>query len=272
MNQTTSANLVRSWVATYTDGLPVEVRDGRRDEIESDLWSQASEAAESGRSSGSLAGETYARLLLGIPSDLSWRFENLQLTRLHEARRQRAKSDLRVTSALAIGGGAAWSLSILLFWATGSQSGGVSDPIRWIEMMTAMLATWAMAGALIGLTFAFQEYLRAPVALFGTISASIGALAILGAYVGLIALPLGSALIVWQLSRIRVFGSAIANVHVAVSLLASLSIFEGLTHWADMGNSWPLLFVAMAVYGISWATVGWSVRHGVTLTESASQR
>ena len=49
MNAERSAALVRRWVAVYTRGLPTEVRQDRRDEIDDDLWCQMVDASESGR-------------------------------------------------------------------------------------------------------------------------------------------------------------------------------------------------------------------------------
>jgi hypothetical protein len=69
----TAAALVRGWVGLYTRGLPAEVRDARRAEIESDLWSQAEEAEYLGQTASSVEIEMFARLVLGIPADIGWR-------------------------------------------------------------------------------------------------------------------------------------------------------------------------------------------------------
>ena len=69
-----SVGLVGGWVDLYTRGLPAELRDGRRDEIAGDLWSQFEEAAVIGRSERATANEILVRLVAGIPADISWRF------------------------------------------------------------------------------------------------------------------------------------------------------------------------------------------------------
>jgi hypothetical protein len=69
----TAAALVRGWVGLYTRGLPAEVRDARRAEIESDLWSQTEEAEYLGQGASSVEIEMLARLVLGIPADIGWR-------------------------------------------------------------------------------------------------------------------------------------------------------------------------------------------------------
>ncbi len=67
--------LVRKWVRLYTMGLPIEDKQTRRDEIDSDLWEQMQDAAGSGNGTGA-AWNIFGRLLFGIVDDLSWRMEN----------------------------------------------------------------------------------------------------------------------------------------------------------------------------------------------------
>jgi hypothetical protein len=64
---------VRAWTNVYTWGLPVEYREARRDEIESDLWESVHDAASDRRT---LALQIAARLVAGIPDDLGWRSEH----------------------------------------------------------------------------------------------------------------------------------------------------------------------------------------------------
>ena len=68
-----AARLVRGWVRLYTSGLPAEVRDGRREEIDGDLWEQVRDAMEIGRVPRYLRSDVLVRWLLGVPADLSWR-------------------------------------------------------------------------------------------------------------------------------------------------------------------------------------------------------
>ncbi|CAN5119733.1 hypothetical protein BH18ACT5_BH18ACT5_02810 [soil metagenome] len=62
-------NLVRSWVRLYT--LDLGDRDGRRAEIESDLWEHQHDAQASGE--GAVAISILGRWAAGLPADLSWR-------------------------------------------------------------------------------------------------------------------------------------------------------------------------------------------------------
>ena len=62
-----------AWVATYTWGLPGDVRAERREEIDCDLWHHQRLAARRGDSSLGTATEVLSRTLLGITSDITWR-------------------------------------------------------------------------------------------------------------------------------------------------------------------------------------------------------
>ena len=68
--------VVRAWTRLYTTRLPVVSRDLRRAEIDSDLWEFERDAA---RSDLAPALHVLARLLLGIPDDLSWRASHVSL-------------------------------------------------------------------------------------------------------------------------------------------------------------------------------------------------
>ncbi len=64
--------MVRGWVATYTFGLPVEMRRRRRDEVAADLADEALDAVRR-REQGTLIRRRMTRLVRGIPADLAWR-------------------------------------------------------------------------------------------------------------------------------------------------------------------------------------------------------
>lgn len=63
----------RRWVSLYTRSLPVAECQRRRDEIESDLFEHEDEARNAGVSAARLNAEILARVLVGVPADLSWR-------------------------------------------------------------------------------------------------------------------------------------------------------------------------------------------------------
>jgi hypothetical protein len=66
--------LVRGWTWLYTCHLPDTMRDARRLEIESDLWESQHDATSTPEVR--VAAQVLLRLVLGIPDDLRWRFEN----------------------------------------------------------------------------------------------------------------------------------------------------------------------------------------------------
>jgi TonB family protein len=68
---------VRLWTTVYTAGLPAVRRDVRLEEIESDLWeAQRDSHGDPARSS---ALHVFVRLLSGIPDDLGWRLEQVNV-------------------------------------------------------------------------------------------------------------------------------------------------------------------------------------------------
>jgi hypothetical protein len=73
----TATAWVLRWASIYTRGLPVEVANGRRDELASDLHEHSASAGSSPRNRRTLAGEITARAILGIGADLAWREHQL---------------------------------------------------------------------------------------------------------------------------------------------------------------------------------------------------
>ena len=69
-----SAGSARLWVHLYTTGLPAGIRQGRRAEIDSDLWEQV-ECGDA--ATVSTAGHVFLRMLLGMPSDIAWHLAEL---------------------------------------------------------------------------------------------------------------------------------------------------------------------------------------------------
>jgi hypothetical protein len=74
-----SSAIVRAWTRLYTWRLPSLARDTRRAEIDSDLWEFAHDQG-TGRSIAS-AFHVLARLVAGIPDDVSWRASQAALRR-----------------------------------------------------------------------------------------------------------------------------------------------------------------------------------------------
>jgi hypothetical protein len=70
-----ATGMTRTWVSLYTSGLPPEFRDSRRAEIDSDVWEQQRTADLLNQPQGETSLHLLARLVLGIPSDVTWRLE-----------------------------------------------------------------------------------------------------------------------------------------------------------------------------------------------------
>ncbi|MDX6538583.1 MAG: hypothetical protein QOI71_193 [Gaiellales bacterium] len=68
--------LIRAWVRLYTRGVPAELRETRRAEIDSDLWEQVHDDQARGRRPPVTTLHVLGRVLRGVASDLSWRLEH----------------------------------------------------------------------------------------------------------------------------------------------------------------------------------------------------
>jgi hypothetical protein len=69
-----AAALVRTWTWIYTHHTPAFVRDGRRQEIESDLWEYRRD--HRGEPDARIAAHILLRLVLGVADDLQWHIEH----------------------------------------------------------------------------------------------------------------------------------------------------------------------------------------------------
>ena len=76
-----AAAVIRTWVGLYTRGLPRELREARRQELASDLWEQQQLSAFVNETPLETAGEMFARTLLGMPADITWRVQSQFATR-----------------------------------------------------------------------------------------------------------------------------------------------------------------------------------------------
>jgi hypothetical protein len=271
MNASRAAGLVLRWVALYTRGLPGEARQDRRDEINDDLWSQLHDAAESGRDERSISGEILARLLLGVPADIGWRLEQRRLFGAPVAPKARPSFDLRFVAFLAMLGGASWGIGLILQVVYGEAAWSAAG-IAWLMMLTVVGGVWAMAIATLGLMFAFQDNIRGLAALVGALGASAGALSVLGAFAFIVALPLGSAVVAWELRRVGGLSQRVARAHVAMAFLAIVPIVVIIAKPTLLESGVGLAaWSALVLYGVSWIAIGWSLRHGPLMPEERAK-
>jgi len=264
MNADRAAELVRRWVAFYTRGLPPEIRTDRRDEIEDDLWSQLRDGATSARPEPSLTGEIVARLVFGIPADLSWRAEQRRGAGAPVGPERSSTMGTRVIALLAILGGVGWAIWPIPQALVGREW-PAGEPVSWLLFITVVLGTWALAGAIFGLVSMFADRIRGRAALVGSLGAVMGAFSVLGAFGAIVALPLGSAALAWDLGRAGVLGPWLSKAHVATAVLFLILIaviFGNPALYDDRATAVPLLMLAIP-YAVSWVAIGWSLRHGV---------
>jgi hypothetical protein len=80
----------RAWVRVYTSGMPSDLCQARRAEIESDLWECQQEPRRAPDSGTSVAVDILRRTFTGIPDDIGWRLDT--------SRERRAGRSLRRTS------------------------------------------------------------------------------------------------------------------------------------------------------------------------------
>jgi hypothetical protein len=89
------------WVRLYTAGLPPEIREVRRAELESDLWEQEHEAAAADGRPTKTAMQVLHRLVRGIPADLCWRQQQGGAKVLRKAGRGAVEGARLTTAAVA---------------------------------------------------------------------------------------------------------------------------------------------------------------------------
>jgi hypothetical protein len=67
-----ACRVARWWVRAYTASLSTDARDGRRAEIESDLWEHLADADANQQHRINTEIDVLARVLIGIPADVTW--------------------------------------------------------------------------------------------------------------------------------------------------------------------------------------------------------
>jgi hypothetical protein len=271
MNADRAAGWVRRWVALYTRGLPPAIRQDRRDEIESDLWSQLHDVADAAHAETSLAGEIVARLVFGIPADLSWRLEQHRVARNQVAPEIKSTAGTRAIAAMAIIGGVAWAIGLVLQGLVGRE--WPADTRGWLLMFGVVGGTWMLAGATFGLITEFQDRIRTGAAALGAFGALLGAVSVLGFFAAIVALPLGSAALVWELGRAGVLGPRLARAHVVAALIFPIALavfYVNPVLLDDPATGVPVMLLGWP-YAFSWIAIGWSLRHGAPVPEQPAE-
>ena len=256
MNGSPVAALVRGWVRLYTRGLPAPLRDGRRDEIDDDLWCQHEEALAIGRSARSLDADLVLRLLFGMPADISWRLTYRENTAPSIVEGS-SSMDTRTLGVLAIVAGLSWGIMFILFIPFGEALW--TGDLGVLGVFGSIVAAIAFSAAAIGLAGRFQDR----VGLLGAVGAplvALGALMSLG--VTLVPLLVGSAMLMWDLARIGVVSRLVPIVHLATATVFALAYLVGQPSIAE-GAGRALFVGLLGPYLVTWVALGVSLVRGL---------
>ena len=256
MNGSFASRMVLAWVALYTRGLPPEARLARRDEIESDLWSQREDARSTCRSGLSLAVEILARLVLGIAADLAWRLER---GRVHAQTVERtADRGTRFVAVFAIVGGVAWAI-VLADWAvTTATDPGVNIWEQPFLAAAGRVGLVAMSLSLGGLGYILLNRYDASVGLIALLGACCGFMSALGSPSVVVFLPVGSIVTMLSLPRIHAIGWTLALAHAATAP----GVFVGMAAYND-DTLLGIASVLVLVYCATWVAIGLELLGGL---------
>jgi len=248
--------LVRGWVDLYTRGMPATVRAARRDEVDDDLWCQHEEADALGRSPRSLAGEILLRLVLGIPADISWRVSHGG--RASKVERSSSMST-RIIGSLGVIAGAGFTY--LMARAITTPGDAMWDGTTIVAFLAGGLA---FVGAAIGLTWRFQDELR-PLGVIGGLVAALSTLVGVvanDAPVILLGLPIGSAMLAWDLSRAGILPRWLAVVHALGAIGFAATLIWTITDYETAIMNAGLIALSIP-YSLTWMVIGASLLRGV---------
>lgn len=197
-------SLTRAWTATYTRGLPRDVRAERREEIDCDLW-EHQRLAELGRETVTgTATHIMLRLILGAPEDILWRIEASSSTQMNRRIPVNDTRFMRIAFLLAL-----LPPAILAANGIGMLLGGGDFETRTEQLLYGFGITGLSAVAIFGLWLS-RSHARLGLAL---VTAGTGAICALLYWMLVISVPIGLAIIViaafrggllrWPMSRVR---------------------------------------------------------------------
>jgi hypothetical protein len=264
MNGSLVSRIVLGWVALYTRGLPAAARLARRDEIESDLWSQREEARSICRSSVSLAVEILARLVMGMAADVAWRLELRQEAKPPIERH--SDRGTRFVAVLAIIGGSAWAIAVADWAVTAATDPGVKIwelPLLAVAGQTGLVTLSLSLG---GLGYVLLSRYDASVGLIAILGACCGFMGALGAPSVIVFLPVGSVVTMLALPRIHALGWPLALAHAS----GAPGILLGMAAYNDdslIGIASVLVFI----YCATWIAIGLELLGGLPQAQPATR-
>ena len=193
-----AVGMTRSWVAVYTSGLPRELRDGRRAEIDSDVWEHRQIAELTEEPQGETALQLLARLVLGVPSDLMWRLESGHSVRNERSISMNESGAMR--SLVAVG------VVVALFLVV-TGIGAIADALVQGDLASGQAAFGvisAIAGAAVGSGLLTSR--RNPLLGIGLVAAGAITVAAAWYWMLVITIPVGIAMVAIAFFRARQTG------------------------------------------------------------------
>ena len=262
MNASPVATLVRAWVDLYTRGLPEPARAARRDEVDDDLWCQHEEARAIGRSTSSVNTEMFTRLLFGMPADVSWRVSS---GREGGPELEREPSTgARILGILAILGVVGWGIALVGYIAWGGEGAWLTAGL--LMYITQVVGGLGLAGAAIGLALRFQDRLSVVGAIAGVLGGLMALFGAMGAYQLSLLLPIGTAVMAWDLGRARVLSRPLAFAH-SVSGILTLPLLVAVVTGSDATLIGVAFLALMIPYLLSWLGIGVVLIRGVPVAQ-----
>jgi hypothetical protein len=255
MNASPVATLVRAWVDLYTRGLPEPARAARRDEVDDDLWCQHEEATAIGRSTSSVNAEMFIRLLFGMPADVSWR-----VSRGGEGGpelEREPSTGARILGLLAILGVVGWGIALVGYIAWGGEQAWLTAGL--LMYITQLVGGLGFAGAALGLALS-QDRLSVVGAMAGVLGGLAALFGAMGAFQLSLFLPIGTAVMAWDLGRARVLSRRLAIAH-SVSGLLTIPLLVAVVAGGDAALIGVGFLALMIPYLLSWFGIGlWLIR------------
>jgi hypothetical protein len=193
-----SVGVARSWVALYTFRLPLEIREGRRGEIDSDLWEQQWLAARRGNPAFGTAIEVLARMLLGVISDITWRAQ--------AGASSRAERSVNVTESWYMRGPLAVGVVVAILTVLagiGAAADALIDPDT-ADGDAAFAAVFAIAG--VAVLFGLLTSRRNPVLGIGLVAAGVITASFMFYWAWMIGVPIAIGLVAIAFFRARSSG------------------------------------------------------------------
>jgi len=145
--------------------------------------------------------------------------------------------------------------------------------LGWVLFLSVVPGTWLLAGATVGLALIAPDRIRPGVAILASLAAALGAISVLGAFGLIIALPLGSALLLWELGRLGAVSARQARAHVAAAgliVVLFIVLFANPTLMDDRALAIPLFAALAFPYAISWIALGVSLYRRSSMTQEAA--